>query len=61
MSRLLSAAIAAVIAVVTLPLAAQQPVGVAANVVPKVLATKAKQSALTVIQGNTRSTRRTAS
>jgi PDZ domain-containing secreted protein len=52
MSRLLSVAIAALIAVVTVPLAAQQPVGGTGSVVPKVLAVKAKQSALTVIQGN---------
>jgi uncharacterized protein (DUF2141 family) len=52
MSRLLAAAIAALIAFITLPLAAQQPVGDAVSVVPKLLAIKAKQSALTVIQGN---------
>jgi hypothetical protein len=51
MSRLLSAALA-VIAASTLPLAAQQQAGDAINAVPKVLAVKAKQSALTMIQGN---------
>jgi hypothetical protein len=50
MSRLLTAALA-VLAASTLPLAAQQ-VGDAVSLVPKVLASKAKQSAMTMIQGN---------
>jgi hypothetical protein len=41
-----------VIAASTLPLAAQQPIREAANLVPKVLASKARQFALTMIQGN---------
>jgi hypothetical protein len=52
MSRLFSAAALAVIAAATLPLAAQQQAGDAVKVVPRVLAAKAKQSALTMIQGN---------
>ena len=50
MSRLFSAALAVIAA--TFPLGAQQPVGRAVNPVPKVLARKATQAALTMIQGN---------
>jgi hypothetical protein len=51
MSRLFSAALA-VIAASTLPLAAQQQFATALDAAPRVLASKAKQSALTMIQGN---------